>query len=677
MITTDNVRTNTAKGPKAFQERGRTFRFLKSARMLPAQEIECGVQRDTSRILRLFRHIRNDAARGEIRNQIELAVRYISKNKQALMNQAVRSGGNLYLRPQDYLGSLGGKIPVPHDSPPWKAKYIGAHIMITRRLSGATDFDLIPKHPDLWLGSGTYKYVRMAIRIENAAGRFKLKACASAGGRASDAPDGHLKIKREAALINHIHATSGLETCQCLFFERVRHGDMVTKAKMILPFANRGDLHHYFFEGGFKRDVETLGENKIAALKLDVMIACAEALKQQHASKLVNGDLKLENTLIHIERLGRKDQKMTCTMPDLGFAYFTSDSISCRNAGTYLYQGPELCDLSTEGFNAVVDGQSQDIFALGIIFHQLIHATGDVPNYAKASFSEKKQRHEWLNYAMSWAKEPALNDFDQLIQMMMHPDPSKRPAAELVKGALYRLRKGKADASWDATLRNDKRGIRDSMSLIQDMRNRHREYTYFSGNLPESMPPKTFVLGICHVNHEPVFVFKDDSGHTKTSLLNHIFITNREGAVASLRLTTSSQDLFVRFVTDTQCFAAYRILEDGVQELALTPAPQTALMDMLNGYHSARHLYESSFDNIYNTASRNFDMALRRKQQALCEMIRRNYIFDIETLLRRAHEFGLCEDDLKRAEGVAAKRAWEFEKALVRLRREVPSAKLS
>jgi len=648
-------------------ESGRANRLLQAAlpHISKSSNQEELVARNTNRILRLLTQVEDSASQREIHNQVQLAVRYILKNKDSLHHLAEKQGGKLYLRPQDYLGAKAGKILSDEYVRPQDAKYRGAHLMISRQHSGACNIDIIPKHPDLWLGSGTYKNVRIAIRFRNKTKYFHLKAFTSAGGREVDSPDAHLKIEREVSLLNKVHSRNDLEKCQCLFFERVVEERSVIKAKTIMPLANRGDLYHYLFEGGFSRDIQILGEDRIQELKYDILESCAEALKQQHDIMLVNADVKLENVLIDINHLGRNNQKITCFMSDLGFAYFSKEASALQSPGTYKYQGPEICDISTDCFRTIIDGQAQDIFSLGIIFYNLLNLVGDAPTYAKKAFSEKKRAHEWLKYAIAWSEDPEGNYRKRLIDMMMHPDPSKRPSIDDVAREVRLFRKGEFSTDWINKLQMDRWYIRNAKQTIDQFDKFHQTYFYFDGTLHESMSPCTFAIGNnCNFN-ERIFTFKDDHGKAKVVSLNHLLITNREGAYKSLRFTPPSLNgLYVRFLSDIHAFAAYRITDEGVDELLLSACNFEALSHMSAQYMLIHHIFRTSFTGFYDAATINFKMSLDHGRLDLGRWILQNFKFDSGIMLKRAKDLGLRLDDYKQFAETAKRRCRELERRL-------------
>ncbi|MDP9405258.1 MAG: protein kinase [Actinomycetota bacterium] len=199
-----------------------------------------------------------------------------------------------------------------------------------------------------------------------------------------------------------------------------------------------------FFRGGAKYykvtekvDVAGLEPAEIARLnfsnQLVLLKTVAHSLKILHDLSIVHSDLKPSNVLIK-----RTDFGYTTKLIDFDSAYRVgSPPPPDEIVGTMNYYSPELVAYIQETGPAAALTQKSDIFALGLIYVELL--TGSLPSF-------DYERHRYPSVAVTAGETLRLPagtlpvEVTQLVDRMMLADPAARPSVADVHATLMRVR---------------------------------------------------------------------------------------------------------------------------------------------------------------------------------------------------------------------------------------------
>ena len=181
--------------------------------------------------------------------------------------------------------------------------------------------------------------------------------------------------------------------------------------------------------------------------KLMILRTAISALKVLHGSRMVHGDLKLENIL-----LARREGSgvYAAKLIDFDGAFFLDDVPVEDLTGTMNYYSPEMgyyvsMPVEVREENRDMLSAATDIYALGLIFHQ--YMTGSFPEYdtvpkkllerknkGQAIYSFQISQAEWggEDCHLKISREVSRNGkwLTALIADMIQCDPDDRPSAE-------------------------------------------------------------------------------------------------------------------------------------------------------------------------------------------------------------------------------------------------------
>lgn len=359
-------------------------------------------------------------SRDEIEDQIKMGLDYLKNNGDRLRQQANESGKPLYIRPGFAEGYEGGKIGTEIS---WEARYSGSHIQVN---PDGTIY-LIPKHPRLTLGKGTFKRVRTAIFLDENNHPRRLVAFASVN------PDEKGSLKNLSNEINTIQSLLQKEKpgedivdvgIQVYEPGEISEKQTSQKAKVILPFSNMGDLQKGKFSGEEKQRI---------------MKGCVKWIKLMHDNGWVNFDIKRENFL----GFRNDDGQMEVKGLDLDMARQVEESGLARPpGGTPEYMAPEVIAAIAHNISAtkeedlqLCNGYQADIFSLGKVLYFLEIGGMD----RRFNFIRSKTEFDRNRYIEAWNNFDVINPLHVLVKAMMHPDPNLRPDIETVSETLGRI----------------------------------------------------------------------------------------------------------------------------------------------------------------------------------------------------------------------------------------------
>jgi hypothetical protein len=362
---------------------------------------------NTKKLMNNLPVINDGKASKQVEEQIRNSVNYIKKNHNNLVEKAGKDGGGLYLRPEEY--GFGDKTETPDGG----HFYPACHIQINVTDDEAYMY-LLPKHPSLALGKGTFKTVRYAL---DATSHYLV----AAGSIDHLKAGGFNKIKKELDVQKRydvvVHHTK---------FARDRSFWTQNKEKTIMPLANHGDLK--------KTMINAKGDPKKWTDKMEnaAIEGSIVWIMQMHEDGIVNADFKPENVLVNIDN----DGEIQISINDFGLSWKVGDKKANKLAGTPLYMAPEIVNKELDKI-----GKPVDIYALGLTLWQLrkdviLTRGGEMlngPDYLKNSLKKGDKKVNTTMYQKNWESYEADDDFDQLIKDMMHYDPTKRPEIDEVK----------------------------------------------------------------------------------------------------------------------------------------------------------------------------------------------------------------------------------------------------
>lgn len=339
---------------------------------VPAKKEPVNIEEETQAIMKHLPTLESKDAE-EVNELIQAAIKDIEENKGEWIAKAKAEEG-IYIRGEKSPEDLKGK----------EAKYTSAHIQV----NADGKIFIIPKHPKLHLGKGTFKRVRTAIEYEPG-GESKLVASASAKMINDNAID---EAKNEIELAKKLNNEKG-------FSYIVYSG---RKMKAMMPYANMGDL----------KDFKT----KDPQQKKEIMKQCLLWIQKMHLEGFTHADIKPENFLLNIDKNG----EIEIFIMDLGTSSKGIESQEPK--GSPLFMAPET-------FQGPHNGHQADIFSLGVALFQIMEGKSpDCIDNSMVQFGrmhmrdEDKYHEEWKKFSPS-----PENKFEQLIKEMIHPDPKKRP----------------------------------------------------------------------------------------------------------------------------------------------------------------------------------------------------------------------------------------------------------
>lgn len=161
-----------------------------------------------------------------------------------------------------------------------------------------------------------------------------------------------------------------------------------------MRFAEYGDLLRKLRKSPF--------ELSITVRLIDQLFSAVEYI---HGLGICHRDIKLENLL-----LSKHGGLKLC---DFGFASMTLNGIVHGNCGSYEYSAPEA--IQCQEF----DGFKADMWSCGVVIYALLAR--------RLPFSNVSKNFDFNNTRVNYAPIPA--EFQKLIQMLLSPDPQKRPSA--------------------------------------------------------------------------------------------------------------------------------------------------------------------------------------------------------------------------------------------------------
>jgi len=357
--------------------------------------------------------------KSQIREQMDEGVSYINENRKELSDKARSENRPIYIRPDEYGG---GKIG---DKEGLEASYKGCHIQV----NPDGKIYLIPKHPNLTLGKGTFKKVRMAIELDENARPKRVVAFASVRPLGTE---GFESAKKEVETIKKLVSREQGENepvdVRIEVYESEELGKGA-KAKVVLPYSNMGDLSD---------------QNFTHADKPHVMKGCVKWIKLMHENGLANFDIKRENFLGFRDA----DNQIAVKGLDLDMARSLDEGPMVRPpGGTSEYMAPEVIAAIIPNLKAtkkedlvLCDGRKADIFSLGKTLYFLdIGSMNRRLDFISRDPATKEITYDPEQYKRSWNDFEALNPVQVLAKAMMHPEPELRPDIETVDELLTQI----------------------------------------------------------------------------------------------------------------------------------------------------------------------------------------------------------------------------------------------
>jgi len=286
-----------------------------------------------------------------------------------------------------------------------KAKYEGSHIQI----NPDGKVYLIPKNPKLWLGKGGFKKVRIAIELDEDLNPKEVVAFASLKISGKAARISMSDVMREVNLVKEFLEPDEKGSVNVQAFDpgkvsKKRGG----KAKMVLPYANLGDLEGKKFKG---RDQE------------DVVRGCCKWIRTMHEANYVNRDIKPENFL------GFKDEDSPVSVKCMDLGLAGEAGWSTAICGTSGFMPPEMLKR-----RPYYDGKAADIFSLGATLYCLETGKRNCSFVTNAMSRNDVRRPVMnvLNFRNGWKSFQPVTKLQLLAKEMMNPNPALRPNIDQV-----------------------------------------------------------------------------------------------------------------------------------------------------------------------------------------------------------------------------------------------------
>lgn len=163
---------------------------------------------------------------------------------------------------------------------------------------------------------------------------------------------------------------------------------------------------------------------------VDIAQQIAEALVFLHERGVLHRDLKAENVMLQL-RDGQPDH---VTLVDFGVAKVLDAPAltrAGRQPGTLLYMPPEA-------FSAVPPGPAADLYALGVLLHQLLCGSAPFAQSGMALLLAKEQEVATPSQRDESLAIPAA--LDQLCRRLLSHDPAQRPTSTEVVAELQHIR---------------------------------------------------------------------------------------------------------------------------------------------------------------------------------------------------------------------------------------------
>ncbi len=181
---------------------------------------------------------------------------------------------------------------------------------------------------------------------------------------------------------------------------------------IVMEYANFGDLSMVWKDG-------TMGYDMI----MDVIVQALLALRYLHQLGIIHRDVKTKNILC--SALGSSSLRVK--LADFGVARLigTSNNMASTMIGTPLYSSPEV-------FSGIPYDCKSDIWSLGCVAYELV---AGVRPFASSDFYSLSMKVQHCSYQPLTKDVPfGLRD---IIDSMLHPNPSKRPSADTILSHPY------------------------------------------------------------------------------------------------------------------------------------------------------------------------------------------------------------------------------------------------
>ena len=471
----------------------------------------------------------------EVREQIELAIKDIEINKETYIAQAKEKeakgeDGSIYLRPQEYLGKGAGK----KSGKALEATYIGAHMQI----NADGKIYIIPKHPDLALGKGSFKKVRTAIEYGTEMTPTKVVAFASMSGQEMDEI---AEAEHERDIYNELTEEAGGQRITMMTYDKrgyvIEKGRSMEKVKTIIPYANQGDLINFLSKGVSPEQ------------KKEVMLQCAQWTMIMHNAGYINADIKPDNFLINID-----GDEIEVFVTDLGMSFKEADVQGRIYRGTPIFMPPEMHN------EVILDAKKSDIYALGITLFQSYTEQGDIPKFLREAFKLNEDgtglNVDTFEYTNAWAKfDPKGDDLLFLIKQMVHPEPHLRPSSDEVVNALENIKNGDTlDALRIKPSEDNKESTRvtQGTKMLQKYVGEHHRLMpddKWSDALKNQKPGTFVIRDSKFADNQTIVSFVNYNNEMEQILLNDIPITNSAGSKAVLDAPANIESFHLRYST--------------------------------------------------------------------------------------------------------------------------------
>jgi len=375
-----------------------------------------------------------------VKKQIALSLSYLAKQGKEKISEAAKRDKPLYILPKEILSELEEGLENRKIGQGQEAYYKAAHIQINP--DGIVN--LIPKHPKLALGAGSFKNFRLAIELAENFEPQNLNAFGSMIVADRDDLSQAVKEKefidqflqeeaRESGLDETLPVRIAVYDSTELYDSlSVKEGE-VSKLKMVLPYANLGDCAR-----------ENYSREEIPY----ILLGMTKCVRVMHQLGVAIQDVKNENFLADRDSSG----KVNVVAFDFGGAEHV-EGLTAQVAGSQGWFSPEKWRCY---FNRLkpYDPMKADIFALGLSLHSAVDpAKEDVETYYRKAPEYLRQfvvkieqavdapTIEFLlrDYQRDWGEYSPVSDFEKLIKSMLNPDPLFRPDIETVSKLLPKV----------------------------------------------------------------------------------------------------------------------------------------------------------------------------------------------------------------------------------------------
>jgi len=385
------------------------------------------IQNEVKEIESMLTDVVDEGEMDWLRDQLMDGLTRVANNGDEWKNVAREANRALYLRPES------GKGKVDASSESQDALYKSCHIQVN---PNGTIY-LIPKHPNLFLGSGSAKKVRLAIELTEDYQPRRLVAFVSQklDLPETDVEDAKYFAEKEVDLIkvyidNAVKEEDRVDVRFTMYREDELSAGKGEKGKYVLPFANLGDLQSAQQKG-------KLTDDEIPK----VMKGAVELVQIMHVQMgIANLDIKPANILVHRD----EDGEIHTLAYDYGLAEDARSSIDYEK-GTKMFRAPEIV---IEDFYDVLNA---DIYSLGVTLYELQNKE-HLPSFIlKDKAVEEMNQEEKDEYSLAvkegWEAFEPKDDFEVLIKAMTNPDPGARPIIRKVKEVIDVIQRGGPDVS--------------------------------------------------------------------------------------------------------------------------------------------------------------------------------------------------------------------------------------